>query len=196
MPCLCRAVLRAVPLLALVFLVGCAEPPSKEMNQAQGAIDAARAAGAERFATDELKGAVDALALSNTAVGDRDYRLALNYALDSLERAQNAARQAVDARAKGRGDAERVIGEVAALVTRARTRLADPEVARLPARVKGGPAAVIDRAERSVQEARTALAQEAYDTVSATLKGHAAAVEEALKQIDAAAGSAAARPRR
>jgi hypothetical protein len=196
MPCLFRAVLRAVPLLALVLLVGCAEPPSKEMNQAQGAIDAARAAGAERYAADELKAAADSLAQSTKAAADRDYRLALNFALDSLERAQNAARQAVDAKAKARGDAERVIGEVAALVARARTRLADPEIARLPARIKSGPTAAIDRAEGSVQEARAALGQEAYDTVTAALKGQAAAVEAALQQIDAAAGSAAPRPRR
>src|SRR5918999_108339 len=103
MPCLVRAVVRAMSLLALLVVAACAEPPSKEMNQAQGAIDAARAAGADRYGADELKAAVDALALAEQAVRDSDYRLALGYAIDSRERAQNAARMAVDGRAEARG---------------------------------------------------------------------------------------------
>ena len=56
---------------------GCADPPSKELHQAQGAIDAARAAGADSYATDEFTAAVEALARAEAAVGQRDYRLAL-----------------------------------------------------------------------------------------------------------------------
>ena len=108
-------------ILAVLLAVGCAEPPSKEMNQAQGAIDAARAAGADKFATDEFNAAVDALERPNEAVAEGDYRLALNHALDSRERAQNAAKLAVDGRANARGDAERAIAEGRdALVARAK----------------------------------------------------------------------------
>ena len=117
--------LRAVVVVtSLVLLSACAEPPSKEMHQAQGAIDAAKAAGAGQYAADELKGAVDALAQSDVAVTARDYRLALSYALDSRERAQNAAKVAVDARAKARGDAERVLAEATAIVEREKHHLA------------------------------------------------------------------------
>lgn len=195
MPYPVRAIVRAVPLLVLLLVAACAEPPSKEMNQAQGAIDAARAAGADRYATDEFTAAVDALAQSEKAVSDSDYRLALNWALDSRERAQNAARMAVEGRALARGNAERAIAEVATLVTRARTRLADTEVARLPLRVRQDPAAAVDLAERSLQEARTALADEAYDKVEGTLEGHAAAIETALKALDAATVGSARRRR-
>ena len=38
------------------------------MHQAQGAIDAASAAGAEEYAADEFKAAVDALAQADVAV--------------------------------------------------------------------------------------------------------------------------------
>lgn len=193
MPYPVRAVVRAVPLLALLLVTACAEPPSKEMNQAQGAIDAARAAGADRYAADELTAAVDALARSEQAVRDKDYRLALNHALDSRERAQNSARLAVDARAQARGDAERTIAEVATLVTRLGSRLAEPDIARLPPRVRRDPLAAADAAEGAVQEARAALAAEVYDKVGAALKGQAAAVEAALKELDAAAGSSAGR---
>ena len=48
-------------LCALVFCAGCSEPPQKEMSEAQGAIDAARAAGAERYAVEEFRAATTAL---------------------------------------------------------------------------------------------------------------------------------------
>lgn len=193
MPCPVRAVLRAVPLLVLVFATACAEPPSKEMNQAQGAIDAARAAGADRYAADEFKAAVDALARSEQAARDSDYRLALGHALDSRERAQNAARQAVDGRAQARGAAERTIAEVAALVTRSRARLAQPDVPRLPARVRRDATTAVDAADQALQEARTALTADAYDKVETALSGHVAALEAALKAIDDAAVAPPAR---
>jgi len=41
----------AACLLAVLVVTACGEPPNKEMDQAQGAIDAARAAGADRYAT-------------------------------------------------------------------------------------------------------------------------------------------------
>ena len=72
-------------LLPALLIVACGEPPNKELHQAQGAIDAARAAGAAVYAPEELKGAVDALTHAQEAVGQRDYRLALNHALDSRE---------------------------------------------------------------------------------------------------------------
>ena len=103
----------------VVLSAGCgAEPPSKEMNQAQGAIDAARAAGADRFASEEFTAAVDALKRSDEAVKAGDYRQALSHAIDSRERAQNAAKMAVEGRANSRGDAERAIAEAATLLSR------------------------------------------------------------------------------
>ena len=46
-------------------------PPNKEMDQAQGAIDAARAAGAERYAATEYTAATEALKNANDAVAGR-----------------------------------------------------------------------------------------------------------------------------
>ena len=90
----CRAGLACV--LAALLASACTSPPNKEMDQAQGAIDAARAAGAERYAATELAAANTALKNANDAVQQGDYRLALNHALDSREQAQNAARVAAD----------------------------------------------------------------------------------------------------
>jgi hypothetical protein len=178
---------RTLPLLFFVITAACAEPPGKEMNQAQGAIDAARAAGADTFAADELKAAIDALARSEEAVKAGDYRLALNHALDSRERAQNAAKMAVNARANARGDAERAATEVATLLARANARLKDPAITRLPRGSLSGPRATIASATKALQEARAALARDDYGAVNTILKGVAAQLQGALTTIDAAA---------
>ena len=170
----------------LVFSVACAEPPNKEMNQAQGAIDAARAAGADRFAAGEFKEAQDALRRSEDAVVAGDYRQALNHALDSRERAQNAAKLAVDGRADARGQAERTIAEVATLLAQAQGQLKDPDVVRLNPRLLKGPRSTVASSEKMVQEARAALAAEDYAQVPLALNGAAHQLRAAMNEIDAA----------
>jgi hypothetical protein len=189
---------RAGRLAVVIVLlsVGCAEPPSKEMNQAQGAIDAARAAGADRFAPTELGAATDALKRSEEAVAAGDYRLALNYALDSRERAQNATKVAVDGRVNARGQAERAIAEVATLLARAQTQLKDPDIARTNARLLRGPRATVVKVEKQLQEARSALGREDYAAVATSLNGLAAELQAALTQIDAAASPGVPRRKR
>lgn len=186
-------VVRRLALVILILSAGCAEPPSKEMNQAQGAIEAARAAGAERFAAAELTAAVDALKRSDEAVAGGDYRQALSHAIDSFERAQNAARFAVEGRANARGEAERAITQVATLLATAETRL---KAAPLPARALKGPHAAIASAEKALQEARSALEKEDYPAVNKALAGVAEGLQAALAQIDAPPAPASLRRKR
>src|SRR5262245_65589954 len=117
---------------AALVAAACSSPPNKEMDQAQGAIDAARAAGADRYAPTELAAAGTALKQANTAVEEGDYRLALNRAIDSREQAQNAARVAADTRARLRGDIERSMAEVKALVTQVNAWIASPASSKTP----------------------------------------------------------------
>ena len=181
-----RLALIIATLSIAILSAGCAEPPSKEMNQAQGAIDAARAAGAEKFATAEFTAAVDALKRSEDAVAAGDYRQALSHAIDSRERAQNAAKLAVDGRADARGQAERAIAEVDTLLNRAQTELKAPEMARISARALQSPRATIAAAGKTLQEARTALKAEDYQAVGKALNGVATKLQAALSEIDAA----------
>ncbi len=174
-------VVRCLALITAILSASCADPPSKEMNQAQGAIDAARAAGAGKFAADELTAAIDALKRSDDAVAAGDYRQALSHALDSRERAQNAAKMAVDGRADARGQAERGIAEVATLLSRAQTQLKDPRVA---GRELKPPRTTVAAIEVMLQEARTALKDEDYQGVTKALNGAAAELQAALTQID------------
>lgn len=169
-----------VPFAALLVLAACAEPPNKEMDQAQGAIDAARAAGAEQYATQEFAGATDALKRSHDAVAQRDYRLALSLAIDSRERAQLAAKTAVENRAKARGDAERILAEANSALTQARTQFDAAALAKLPRRDAAALREALAKSEKAMQEARAALAQDAYERAIALAKSIATQIQETL----------------
>jgi hypothetical protein len=184
MPHFERAAPAALVLFICTLAVGCGEPPSKEMHQAQGAIDAARAAGADVYAAEEYKAATEALQHAEEAVGQRDYRLALNYALDSRERAQNAAREAATARAQARSTAERMLAEVTAALAAAGSRLDEAHERRVPAKLLGPPQETIAAVQRAVQEAGTALGREDYLGAERALRDQAPKARTATAQID------------
>jgi Domain of unknown function (DUF4398) len=185
-----------IPLLLAVVVFACATPPSKEMNQAQGAIDAARAAGADVYAPAELNAAIDVLRRSEQAVAQRDYRLALSLAIDSRERAQTAAKVAVNVRAKARGDIEGQIGQASALLAQARARLREPDVARLPRRTVQDQRAVIDAANKSLQDARAALDIDDYAKASQAMDGVVGRIQKAIAVLDTTGDGGTGRRRR
>ncbi len=143
-----RLAVRGFLIAAVLALTSSGEPPSKELHQAQGAIDAARAAGADAYATEDFGAAVDALKRAEDAVAQRDYRLALSQALDSRERAQAAAKLAASQKAAVRSEAERMLAEVTSAVAVA--------AARLPRDAPRPPSEVVDL-ESALQSARQAM---------------------------------------
>ena len=175
-------------LACVITAAGCAAPPSKELHQAQGAIDAARAAGADSYATEEFTAAVDALARAEAAVGQRDYRLALSQALDSLERAQNAAKLAASQKAAVRSEAERLLAEVTSGVAVADARLAaETSRTRSPAAIALQSA--VQNARTALDNAGKALATEDYLEARRRLQG----VRDTLLAAQAALPAASAR---
>jgi hypothetical protein len=157
------------------------------MDQAQGAIDAARAAGADRYATTEYSAATDALKKANDAVLVRDFRLALNYALESREHAQNAARLGAETQAKVRADFERSMGEINALMATARARLSEARAARVASRLLTEPSAGIASAEAALQESSEAVAAGDYLAANKALVGVRDMLTASISAIDAAA---------
>ena len=179
-----RRVLPLSTILLSVFLIAaCSEPPNKELHQAQGAIDAARSAGAAVYAPEELKGAVDALNRAQDAVGQRDYRLALNHALDSRERAQAAAKRAADERATVRSDAERLLADTTAAISVATVRLKAAEDAHTPAEGTATLRAAIETAHKATEAAGNALAKEDYLVARQQLQGISRAVAAAVESV-------------
>jgi hypothetical protein len=149
-----------------LFLVGlaiaCAEPPTKERHQADGAVSAAKAADAATYAPASLQAAEEALQKYDDAVARGDYRLALNYAIDARDRAYEAVKQASNDKAAARSQAERLATEFEVLLKRAEARLAGASgprpsgqsADRLKAVTRSGPALL--------QEARSRLTKQDY----------------------------------
>jgi hypothetical protein len=183
-------------LAAALVVLGCADPPNKEMDQAQGAIDAARAAGAEQYASEEYKGAVDALKRAHDAVGQSDYRLALNNALDSRERAQNAARQAADGKAQARGEVERTQAEVSNLMTVVRARIDVARKTRAPRRVINTATQALASIEADVQKAGEAVKAGDYLTARPLLRDIRSRIAKTISDLDQATTTQTPRRRR
>jgi hypothetical protein len=142
-------------LILSLFTLACRDdPPENEMQQAQGAIDAAAAAGAGEYAHDEFTAAKESLKRAHDAVGERDYRLALSSALDSREHAQTAAKQAADNKAAARVEIERAFTAADAALDDARAKLKAGEAAHLPVRTLVPARRTIADSEASVQKAR------------------------------------------
>jgi hypothetical protein len=193
MPFARRSVLSLI-VMAAVAANACGDPPEKEMQQAQGAIDAARAAGADDYANAELTAAQSALKRANDAVEQRDYRLALNNALDARERAQNAAKLAADGKAVARTEAEHALGVTTSALNDAHVRLRAAERSRVPSRVLAAPRQVVDDADTTVQKARAEFARADYRAVLETLRDMPSRLRAAVHDLEAA-GAAAPRRR-
>lgn len=161
--------LRVAACLVLgLLLPACAEPPEKEHQQAIGALEAARAAGAETYAPAEFQDAQAALKSYATAVAQRDYRQALNNALEARDLAYDAAKQAGNKKAEQRSQSERLAVELEALVTNATARLTATN--NRPAGAAGARLrADRDAGHAALQEAGTRSGRQDYPGAVATL---------------------------
>ena len=182
-----------VVVLALSSFACGGNPPEKEIQQATNAIEAAKAASADRYAVEEYTAAVDALKNANAAVEQRDYRLALNDALDSRERAENAAKLAVDGKAAARSAAERALNAANAALAAADPKVKAAANGHLAARTLADARAAIAEAQTHVQEARTAFAASDYYAVISAAAAATQSIKVANEKIEAAP---AAPPRR
>ena len=191
-----RSFLPAVLLALTLVSAGCAEPPNKEMDQAQGAIDAARAAGAEQYATAEYTAAITALKGAHDAVAAGDYRLALNHALASHERAQNAARETANSKAVKRADAERTLAEIETALTQAQTRMKAGSRARVPQRVLAAQSKELGVIRADLQKARATVAGGDYLEADKTLQAIRKRIDAVLAALTKATPTPAGHRRR
>ena len=183
----------SLAVLAAVTSAACGDPPDKEMQQAQGAIDAARAAGADQYAREEFTAAEVALKRSHEAVDQRDYRQALNTALDARERAQAAAKESVNMKAIARADATKALAEADAALHDSRAKLKAAETARVAVRTLANGRKAIDTGESAVQKARTAFDTGDYLGAIDTAHAISAQLGPATRDLDAATAAGARR---
>jgi len=168
------------------------------MDQAEGAITTARAAGAAQYATQEFAAAEAALQRSRDAVGQRDYRQALNHALDARERAQTAAREAADKKAVAGGQAARAITAAELALATAQQRLPAEAPARPAARRSAQSAAskalrsVVANATTRLQEARAHVQAQRYEDALTAATPLAEQIHAAVRAFDEAQAQPAA----
>jgi Domain of unknown function (DUF4398) len=177
----------------LLVSAACSEPPQKEIDRAQGAIDAARAAGAERYAPADFTAASSALQQAHDAVTQRDYRLALGKAVDASERAQQAARQAADGKARVRAEAEQTIATTATALQQLQTVMST-DGPRAGAQALAAARQTASSAQAALQKARAHLAKEQYLESRDAAKGIAERISEQTRTFSEAAR--ARQPRR
>ena len=178
-----RMLATAPPLCCLLlFCAACSEPPQKEIDRAQGAIDAARAAGADQYAPGAYKAATDALQQAHEAVEQRDYRLALSRALDANERALEAAKEGANGKARARSEVEGLLAMASNSVQQLQTKLRSAEAVRLP-NLEGSRKLRAD-AQRALQEARTAVKEGNYLQAMERIKSFPDRIAAEIKAID------------
>ena len=177
--------------LALLVCAACSEPPQKEIDRAQGAIDAARAAGADQYAAEVFTAATSALQQAHDAVQQRDYRIALSRALDANERALEAAKEAANGKARARSEAEGLLSMTASSVLQMETKLKAAESARVPQLERSRKLRA--DAQRALQEARAATKRGDYLEAMARVKDVPARIAAEIKAIDEAMVARAAR---
>ena len=87
------AFIRGVAIVALLFAAGCESMPVQEMSDARQAITAAKEAGAEEHAAEELLAAEESLHNAEQYLSSRNYEVARREALDAKAKAIDALRR-------------------------------------------------------------------------------------------------------
>jgi hypothetical protein len=170
---------------AVLLLAACSEPPTKEIDQAQQAVDAARQAGAEQYATEAFTAATAALQQAREAVDQRDYRLALSRAVDASERAHEATTAATDNKARARSQAEAAINTTNASVVHLQARVKVAEEVRVPARELSPARAALKDAEGTMQKARALLAAGNYSAATAAVAALDGQIRSEIRVVEA-----------
>ena len=85
---------------------GCSGPPTEEMMQAEAALQAAQAEGAEDYVSDDYRAAAEALKDAKSKTESSDYEAALVSALDARQKADMAKSRVAAEKLKLRGDLE------------------------------------------------------------------------------------------
>ena len=174
-----RLLLVALPLLC----AACAAPPNKEIADAQNALKAAHAGGAEQYAPNDYAQAEDAYRRANQAVLAGDYRLALNYALESREHAQNASRQSADANVRARDEVQRLMADVASLLAQTVALTEEAGRANVSPRIVREARQSLAQVNGDVQKAGAAMAEKNYVGARPLLLGVKGRLEKTIASV-------------
>ena len=108
----------------------------------------------------------------------------LSNALDSRERAQNAARLAAETRARVRSEVERSMAEVAALLAQVNARMATAEKNRGPRRNLREAQQLLASVNADVQKAGAAMKAEDYIAAQPVLSGIRGRIQQVMTLLE------------
>jgi hypothetical protein len=182
-------------LLAASLFSACAAPPNKEIADAQTALAAARAAGAERYAAKTYQAASLAYKLANDAVMAGDYRLALNRALESRDQAQTAARESADEQTRARDEVQRAMTDAFTLLSDALAKVDAAEKSGAPRRAVRDARQALAQMNDDVQKAGAAMKAEDYAGARPLLASVKARLTKTLASLAAATPAQSRKPR-
>lgn len=123
---------RILSLVVPLALVGCDQPPTKEIAAAEAQIEQARQAGAERFVPDRWRDAQAALEIARAKAQQKDYRGALSAANDAADKGRGAVQAVAAARANAKGAAELAQREIAVFLEEIDQIRQEAVVAKVP----------------------------------------------------------------
>jgi nucleoid-associated protein YgaU len=156
-----------ISLFAVLLVVGCAKPPTKEMADAEAALAAAKLAEADVYVPDEYRSAEDRLAQARAEVVKekdnwfKNYDPARKAALESKTLAEEATEHAKKAKAQAKAKAEEIIAQLKTAIKEAKAAEAETYLPQDLARVS-----------RSLQEVEADYKAERY--LAAISKGQEA----------------------
>jgi hypothetical protein len=196
-----RFLLLTFSIVVTLVVASCARLPGPQTEQAEAALQAAEAAGAQKYAPDAWNTAKQAVDRMNAelAAQDKKFRLFRTFkkARSLAEEATASANQAkVEADkniAKLRSDVTTMIAELRSTLQSARTQLSG-----LPSSTAVGTASLrsrLNEAGRLLDQAQTELNAEQIDSAMASAGGARENIRAVLRAIEQAEGRPAAKKR-
>lgn len=196
-----RFIVLAFPIAVILIVASCARPPGPQTEQAEAALEAAEAAGAQKYAPDAWNKAKQAMERMNAELAAQDKKFSLfrtfKKARTLAEEATTSANQAkVEADkniAKLRSDVTTMIAELKSTLQSARTQLS-----RLPSSTAVGTANLrsrLNEAGRLLDQAQAELNAEQIDSAMASTGGARENIMSVLRAIEQATERPAAKKR-
>lgn len=165
-----NSLLATAILATAIFVTACAKPPTEEITAAQAAIDQAKAAQAEIYASNTFRAAADSLAAANAEIQAQASKFALFRKYDHTKAlvaaaqttAARAQAEAVTEKEHARGAADEALTMAVAAVDSAKTVLAKAPVGKDNRADVERMKADLAGAETALEGVRTAIASEDF----------------------------------
>jgi hypothetical protein len=172
--------------IALLVFIGCAKPPEQDIQNANTAMDAAKAAEAEEYVPDSYQVAMDTLNAANAAKQEADGKFALFRSYSKAKALYvSAAALANKAAEDAAAEKERVKEEVTGLLTQAKAVLDTANAALAKAPKGKGSKADIELIKNDLAAAQASFDDANNDFNAGRYKSAMAKVEAAMQKAHA-----------